>query len=356
MAQFYFGKKVEGPTTPVTLPKKQRSFIKELAPGMVLEDEVFLISSKDLRTASNGSLYIHCVLADRTGQLLARVWQATEQMYAQLAEGGFHRFRGRVENYKGALQFIIDAMMPCDPNTIDLGDFMPQTTEDIDKMFERVKEILRGIKNKYVLNLIKQFVTDEDLMARFRKSPAAIQMHHAFIGGLLEHTRNVLELALLVVPRYPDVSLDLVLAGLFLHDIGKTHELTYDTNFAYSNEGQLVGHIVQAAIWIDRKITAVEAELGEPFPADIRNALLHIILSHHGQYDFGSPKLPALLEAVAVHYIDNLDAKLNMYLTRIQSDNDPASDWTDYVRSLDVKIFKTDVMGIRKPPGGGNGK
>lgn len=353
MSQFYFGKKVEGPTTPVSAPRKQRRFIKDLAAGMTVEDEAFLIASKDLRTTTNGSLYIHCVLTDRTGQLLGRVWQATEQMYAQLTEGGFHRFRGRVENYKGSLQFIVDAMMPCDPNQIDLSDFMPQTGEDIPQMFERVKEILRQIKNKHVLALVKQFVTDEPLMARFRKSPAAIQMHHAFIGGLLEHTRNVLELALAVIPRYPDVSLDLVLAGIFLHDIGKTHELTYDTNFAYSNEGQLVGHIVQAAIWIDQKIRAVEAETGEPFPPDIRIALIHIVLSHHGQYDFGSPKLPALPEAVAVHYLDNLDAKLNMYFNKIYGDNDPASDWTEYVRSLDVKIFKKDVMGIR---GSGKGK
>lgn len=351
MSQFYFGKKVEGPTTPVSPPRKPRRFIKELTAGMTIEDEAFLISQKDLRTTNNGSLYIHCVLCDRTGQMLARVWNANEQMYAQLTEGGFHRFRGRVENYKGSLQFIIDAMMPCDPQTIELSDFMPQTAENIDAMFERVKEILRQIKNKSLLRLLKQFVTDETLMARFRRSPAAIQMHHAFIGGLLEHTRNVLEMALLVIPRYPEVSLDLVLTGLFLHDIGKTYELTYETNFQYSNEGQLVGHIVQAAIWIDQKIKAVEAETGEPFPADIRNALLHIILSHHGQYDFGSPKLPAMPEAVAVHYIDNLDAKLNMYLTKIHCDNDPSSDWTEYVRSLDVKIFKKDVMGIRKPPG-----
>jgi 3'-5' exoribonuclease len=347
MSQFYFGKKTEGPTTPVAAPKKARRFIKDLAAGMTVEDEAFLIASKDLRTTSNGSLYIHCVLADRTGQLLGRVWQATEQMYAQLTEGGFHRFRGRVENYKGSLQFIIDAMMPVDPAKIELADFLPQTTEDVGRMFERVKEILRQIKNRHVLALVKQFITDEPLMARFRRSPAAVQMHHAFIGGLLEHTRNVLELALAVIPRYPEVSLDLVLAGVFLHDIGKTHELTFETNFTYSNEGQLVGHIVQAAMWIDQKIRAVEAETGEPFPADIRTALLHIVLSHHGQYEFGSPKLPATLEAVAVHYLDNLDAKLHMYLTRIKTDNDPASDWTEYVRSLDVKIFKKDVMGIR---------
>ena len=167
---------------PYPAPRKPRRFVKDLQPGEFFEDIIFLINSKDLRTTSNGSLYIHCVLADKTGQLLGRIWQATEAMYEQIPEGGFLRFRGRVENYKGALQFIIDAIRPCDPQLIDLGDFMPQTSEDIPQMFERVKEILRHIKNKPLLNLVKQFITDEPLMDRFRKAPAAIQMHHAFVG------------------------------------------------------------------------------------------------------------------------------------------------------------------------------
>jgi len=327
---------------------KPRRFIKDLAPGEFVEEQVFLINSKDLRTSSNGSLYIHCVLRDKTGQLLARIWQATEPMFEQMPEGGFLRFKGRVENYKGSLQFIIDAMRPCDAAAVDLADFMPQTSEDIGKMFERVKEILRQIKNRHVLNLIKQFVTDEPLMQKFRKAPAAVQMHHAFIGGLLEHTRNVLELALLVIPRYPEVSLDLVLAGVFLHDIGKTEELIYETNFQYTTEGQLIGHIVQAAIWIDQKIKAVEAETGEPFPLDIKNALQHLVLAHHGSYEFGSPKLPAMPEAIALHHLDNLDAKLHIYLDRIKSDPDTANEWTEYVRGLDTKVYKKDVMGIRR--------
>src|SRR5262245_50781917 len=179
----YFGKRVpvSGPTVPP--PKKPRRYIKDLQPGELFEDIVFLISSKDLRTTSNGSLYVHCVLADKTGQLLGRIWQATEAIYEQIPEVGFLRFRGRVENYKGALQFIIDAIRPCDPKLIDLGEFMPQTGEDIKQMFERVKEILRNVKNKQLLSLIKQFITDEALMDRFRKAPAAIQMHHAFVGG-----------------------------------------------------------------------------------------------------------------------------------------------------------------------------
>lgn len=325
-----------------------RQYIKDLAAGTFLDDQVFLIAAKDLRTTSNGSLYIHCVLADKTGQLLGRVWQATEPMFEQMPEGGFMRFKGRVENYKGSLQFIVDGMRPVDAKTVELSEFIPHTREDVDAMFARVKEILRQVRNKHLLNLLKQFILDEPLMQRFRQSPAAMQMHHAYVGGLLEHTRNVLELAVLVMPRYPAVSQDLVLAGIFLHDLGKTAELRCETSFQYTNEGQLVGHIVQAVIWIEEKARAVEAETGEPFPGELKTALQHVVLAHHGSYEFGSPKLPMMPEAIAVHYLDNLDAKLNMFLTRIQGDPDPASDWTEYVRGLDVKIFKKDVMGVRR--------
>lgn len=328
-------------------PAKPRRYVNQLQAGELVEDQVFLIDSKDLRTTNNGSLYIHCILRDKTGQLLSRIWQATEAMYEQIPEGGFLHFKGRVENYKGSMQFIIDAMRPCDTSAIDLSDFMPRTEEDIDVMFEQVKHGLRSIKNPALLKLMKQFVCDDALMARFRKAPAATQMHHAYIGGLLEHTRNVLELALLVIPRYPEVSLDLVLAGVFLHDIGKTAELVYDTSFQYSDRGQLIGHIVQCTIWIEEKVKAVEAETGEPFPVEIKNTLQHIILAHHGTYEFGSPKLPATPEAIAIHHLDNLDAKLNMYLGRIKNDPDQASDWTEYVRGLDTKIYKKDVLGIR---------
>lgn len=326
---------------------RPRRFINQLQAGETIEDQIFLIDAKDLRTTNNGSLYIHCVLRDRTGQILSRIWQASQPMFDQMPEGGFMRFKGRVENYKGAMQFIIDAMRPCESGCIDLSDFMPQTEEDIDVMFEQVKHALRSIKNPHVLQLIKQFVCDEKLMVAFKKAPAAVQMHHAFIGGLLEHTRNVLELALLVIPRYPEVSLDLVLAGVFLHDLGKTAELTYDTSFTYSNRGQLIGHIVQCTIWIEEKIKAVEAETGQPFPAEIKDAIQHLVLSHHGTYEFGSPKLPAMPEAVAIHHLDNLDAKMQMYTQKIKNDPDPACDWTEYVRGLDTKIYKKDVLGIR---------
>lgn len=327
---------------------KARRYIKELGPGERIEDQVFLVASKDLRQTANGSLYIHVVLADRTGQLLARIWQATDAQFQQIPEGGFLRIKGRTESYKGSLQFIIEGMRAVETAGVDLADFLPTTEKDVEVMWARAKEILRTIKNRDLLLLIKQFVDDEEVVKRFKRAPAAMQLHHSFIGGLLEHTLNVLELALVVIPRYPEVSLDLVLASVFLHDMGKTSELAYDTNFRYSDGGQLVGHIVQAAIWIDQKCNEVAKNAGKPFPEDIKLALQHIIVSHHGQYEFGSPKLPATPEAIAVHYLDNLDAKLYSFLYEIRRDDKPEDNFTDYIRSLETKVYKKDVMGIRK--------
>ncbi len=322
--------------------------IAELQAGERLEDEVFLIRSKDLRTTSQGSLYIHAVLVDRTGQLVARAWQATEEMFRQMPEGGFLRFKGRAENYKGNLQFIIDGMKPAEPGSYNLADFMAVTKGDVPKMWSRVTAILKGIKHPDLRALVEEFLNDEDLMNGFRRAPAAANLHHAYIGGLLEHTLSLLELALVVIPRYPQLSVDLVLAGMFLHDLGKVKELSYETALGYTDDGQLLGHIVQAVLWIERKAEAVAAKTGKPFPDPLRWALQHIVLSHHGQYEFGSPKLPAIPEAVAVHYLDNFDAKVNLFLAAIEDDRDPDSRWTEFQRAVETKIYKPDVTGTRK--------
>lgn len=321
-------------------------FIADLKPGQRLDDVVFLIRSKDLRTTTEGRLYIHAVLVDRTGQIVARMWQATEGMYRAMPEGGFMRFKGRVENYKGNLQFIIDGILIADPGTYSVADFLPTTERDREKMWKRLVEILRGIKNGDVLALVEAFLADKALMERFQAAPAAATMHHAYIGGLLEHTLNVLEVALRVIPLYPKLNLDLVLAGVFLHDIGKSKELTFETNIAYSDSGQLLGHIVQATMMIEQKADALAAS-GKPIPDRLRWELQHIVVSHHGSYQFGSPKLPAIPEAVAVHYLDNLDAKVNMFLSEIENHPDPASRWTNYNRALETRIFKPDPTGTR---------
>lgn len=322
-------------------------FIEDLQPGDALTDQVFLVSQRDLRTQKNGGLYIHFVFSDRTGQVLARMWQATQEQFDLVPDGGFIRIRGRVESYQGNRQIIVDGLRPASPDQVDVANFMPHTPFKIDDLWERCLQVLRSIKHKQVIALIKEFVSDDELIARFKKAPAAVQNHHAYVGGLLEHTCSLLELAVRILgsgdsssSHYPRVNRDLVLAGLFFHDIGKTYELTYDTNFVYSTEGQLVGHITQAAILIDRKIVEWEARAGEKFDADIRNVLLHIVLSHHGSYEFGSPRLPACPEAILVHYIDNIDAKLFMALSAIDDARKAQSDWTEWSKALATRIYK----------------
>ncbi len=325
----------------------ERRSISDLHAGDRLEDNVFLVRAKDLRTTTQGGLYIHAVLVDKTGQLVARQWQATEEAYQSIPDGGFMRFKGRVESYKGNLQFIIDGMRPAEDDSFDLADFLAVTKGNREEMWTRVQDVLKKIENADLQALMQKFLDDEGLMERFRRAPAAAVMHHAYIGGLLEHTLSLLELALVTIPRYPDLSLDLVIAGLFLHDIGKADELNFETAIGYTDEGQLVGHIVLAATWIRQKADALSAERGSPFPEPIIWALQHIVLSHHGRYEFGSPKLPAIPEAVVIHYLDNLDAKVNMFATLIEKDQNASSHWTNYNHALETKIFKSDIMGTR---------
>lgn len=329
-----------------------RRFITDLRAGERIEDEVFLIRSKDLRTTTQGGLYIHAVLMDRTGQLVARAWQATEEMFQGMPEGGFMRFKGRTENYKGNMQFIIDAVRPAEPGSFEFADFLPVTKNDINKMWMRLLQIVRGIKHPDLAAIIHEFVIDEELMTRFRKAPAAATLHHAYIGGLLEHTLSLLEIALVVIPNYPKLSLDLVLTGMFLHDIGKSTELSYETAIGYTDDGQLLGHIVQAVIWIEKKADAAAKRTGRPFPERLLWVLEHIILSHHGKYEFGSPKLPAVPEAVAIHHLDNLDAKVHMFLAEIENDRDPAGHWTNFNKALETKVYKPDIMGTRPTKSG----
>lgn len=321
-----------------------RRCVGDLQPGEQIEDQVFLLTQKDLRTTTNGGLYIHAVLADRTGHLVARMWNASQAVYDSMPESGLLRVRGRVESYKGKPQFIIDGIRAVEPGEIDPSDFLPRTRHDVDRMWARMKEILRTIEHPGLLGLVGEFVNDAEFAAAFQRAPAARTNHHAYLGGLLEHTLNLMELAILVLPRYPQVSRDLVLAGLFLHDAGKTAELSAETSFNYTTEGQLIGHIVQAVVWIHQKAAALAARTGRPLPADVLSALCHIIVSHHGRYEFGSPKLPSTREAVFVHYLDNLDAKLTMMTAAIDADPDTTGDWTAWIPALETKVFKADVL------------
>ncbi len=319
--------------------KDDHRFIGELRSGENIE-QTFLVRDKDLRTTKNGDFYITCTLVDKTGSLPGRLWQATESVHAGIPVDGFLLVKGRVEDYKGNLQCIIDGCRPIPPEQVNLADYLATSPFDIEEMWTEINEILRAVKNKDLRRLIKKFMEDHKLIKAVKRAPAAMQMHHAYLGGLVEHTLGVMRGAVALLPLYPKLNADLVLAAAFLHDIGKCAELAADTAIHYTDRGQLVGHITIGAIWLAEKAAAVAAEDGEPFPKNLLNVLQHIILSHHGVYEYGSPKLPAVPEAFVIHYLDNLDAKMWMTAHAIESDPDEKSTFTSKVWALDTRIYK----------------
>ncbi|UCF42296.1 MAG: HD domain-containing protein, partial [Planctomycetota bacterium] len=284
-------------------------FIEEIGPGETVND-IYLVREPVLRSTTRGDLYIAMFICDRTGQLNGRMWQATEAVYKGLPKPGFVRIQGRSELYQNNLQIIINNIGVVDASKVQLEDFLARTDKDTGKMFEEVKAAVGEIKNAQLKALVDEFLADGELMERFCNSPGGVKLHHNYLGGLLEHTHNMLRVARAVLPFYKEVQADLAMAAIFIHDMGKTEELAYDMAFSYTDSGQLIGHITESFVMLNKKADALGAK-GKPVDKDILDALGHIILSHHGQYEFGSPKLPATPEAFMVNYIDDLDAKIN---------------------------------------------
>jgi len=315
-------------------------FINEINPGETIDD-IYIVKDPILRSTTRGDLYIAMYLLDRTGQMNGRMWQATETIYKALPKPGFVHIQGRSELYQNNLQIIINNVSVVDTSNVSIDDFLAQTDKDTKQMFEDIKTIVGRVKHPQLKALVGAFLSDAELMDKFQKAPAAIKMHHNYIGGLLEHTHNMLRVALAILPLYPDVQAELVLAGIFLHDIGKTEELSYDMAFSYTDSGQLIGHISKSLVMINQKADALRTK-GTQIDQTVLDAIGHIILSHHGQYDFGSPKLPATAEAFMVYYIDDLDAKINQVTTLIESDMSD-SNWTGWNNALQTRLYRKRI-------------
>jgi len=314
-------------------------FINELTPGQGL-DQVFVVRDKDLRTTKNGGNYILCTLVDKTGSLPGRMWQASESIFMSIPSGGYLHVKGRTEDYKGSLQFIIEACRPMSEDKVNVGDFLAVAEADPEEMWSELLEILRGVKNKSLRLLIKKFVEDREFVATFKKAPAAMTMHNPYQGGLLEHTLAMARAAVALLGLYPKLNADLALTGIFFHDMGKMAELTSGVAINYTDRGNLVGHITMGVIWLDRKAALVAEETGEPFPQKTLDLLQHMILSHHGSHEYGSPKLPMIPEAFFLHYLDNLDAKMFMTFHDIESVSGDEESFGPYNRSLATRIFR----------------
>ena len=335
----------------------RRNYLRDCQAGDIAED-VYVISGKQIAAGKDGKHYIKAFVSDRSAVVTARMWNATREMFNALPDG-FARVRARVENYQNNLQLVIEQFWPAKEGTFEIGDLLPQTHKDIARMCGKLQEMIGSIQNRHLSALLQAYLDDEKLMGGFCKAPAAMSFHHAYIGGLLEHTLNAIEVADAVSKFYPGLNRDLVVAGIFLHDIAKTWELCYECAFGYTDGGQLVGHIVKSAIWVEHKARDAERLLGgEKIPQELVDVLQHIILSHHGEVSlgFGSSKSPATPEAIAVHYIENMDAKLMMSLAACRGEESGSAmaapgdgKWTEYMKAFQGRLYRPDVAPADAP-------
>jgi 3'-5' exoribonuclease len=316
-----------------------RRFVQGLSDGENIE-EIYLVLDKQLRANRNGNLFLQLDLRDRTGNISARLWNAGEPLFRTFEAGDFVLIKGKVQLFQGALQIILNHVNRVAAEQIDLADFLPHTDKDVSKLYERLRVLLRKVENPHLRALGECFLMDENFSRAFCKAPAGVRQHHAYVGGLLEHVVTMLDAADRLTPLYPELNRDLLLMGVFLHDIGKVRELSYERTFAYTDEGQLLGHLVIGVEMITEKAREAAGLIGSPFPQELLLRLKHLIVSHHGTYEFGSPRLPMTPEAIALHYLDNFDAKLHTFTREIREDPNPGSAWTAYNQSLDRRLFK----------------
>jgi len=298
-------------------------------------DSVFLGAESSLRTTRNDNAYLSVKLSDRSGRVEGRLWDAGEALAGSIAVDDFVHVKGRAESFRNEIQINIRTITRADTDKLRLGDFLPQSEHDSKEMFAELKEILERVEDADYRALIDAFLSDEGFVRGFVSAPAAMQNHHAYLGGLLEHTLSMARLALALVEHYGELRQDLLLTGVFLHDAGKVRELACRRSFQFTTSGRLVGHIVLGALMIEEKVCAMKG-----FPQDKLDMVRHLVLSHHGELAFGAARLPMFAEAMALHHLDNLDAKLKEVAEILEKDANSDDDFTDYSRLFSTQLYK----------------
>jgi 3'-5' exoribonuclease len=302
-----------------------------------------------LGQTKNGKPFIKCLLGDRTGRSPGRMWNASEELFSILPTDGFVAVEGQVQPYQGEMQIIIHQIRAAEPTDADLLELLPCTSHDIEAMYAEVVERMATVEHEALKALVDQYMQDDELMQAFRRAPAAMALHHAYIGGLLEHTLSLLRLADVFCPLYPQLNRDVIMVGVFLHDLAKCVELTWERGFGYSDEGQLVGHIARGVIWLERK-AADAAAMGHKVPEPLLRVLHHIILSHHGRPEYGAQKIPATPEAIAISQLDNLDAKVHMAIQHGRGESNKAAgaggNFTEKIWALETRLYRPDPTTI----------
>lgn len=323
-------------------PRQEHLWIKDIKEEMDIRG-CYLVRQKRIGTTRVGKPFINLVLADRTGELEAKVWENAEQFSAQFQEGDVIEVAGRASAYRNQIQITVTGLQI--PHTEIKPDlFLESAPGDRSEMIKSLRKILKDVRNTHLRALNDRFLADNHFVSLFKNAPAAKNFHHSYLGGLLEHTLSVCQMACQVVDHYPQLDRDLLITGSFLHDIGKIRELGGDLKIDYTDEGRLLGHLVLGVAMVDEKLGELKN-----FPHELAMRLKHMILSHHGEYEFGSPKRPKFLEAFVLHLLDDLDAKINGLGRFMEKDRQEGS-WTDFNRLFDRHFLKGEIRAAEEDP------
>jgi 3'-5' exoribonuclease len=304
----------------------------------------FVVVSKQVKPKKTGDPYLALTLGDRTGQIEAKMWDNVEDALDAFEQDDYLKIKGLINKYKNRFQLTIHKLRRLGESEIDFSDYLPKTTKNIDELWQALTDFVASMQNPHLRNLIQGFMADPEIAAAYRNAPAAKTLHHAYIGGLLDHVVSLFRSCDLICRNYPQVNRDLVLAGAFLHDIGKIHELTYNRSFSYTTRGQLLGHMI-----IELEMLQAKLSLVPDFPPELKTLLEHLIISHHGEYEFGSPKLPMFPEALVLHYMDDLDSKMESMRSLFDREAEQENPWTSYNPSLGRPLLNTAKFLAPKP-------
>lgn len=316
------------------MPTKSR-YVKDIKEGEYVKD-LFLVGNKALLSGSTGKPYLSLTLRDKTGQIECRVWDRAEEIGKRFDRDDVVEIGGNAVLYQGRIQLKVHDVVRVDPSQAELGEFLPVTRQGIDPLWRKLQEYIAGVADPDLARLLAAVLPDPpetETARRFRQAPGGKTMHHDYIGGLLEHTVSVAGICRYLATHYEGVDGDLLVTGAILHDIGKTEELSYAGAFDYTDEGRLLGHLYMGAEWVSRQCDALP-----DFPQEKRILLKHMILSHHGELEYGSPKRPKTLEAILLHFAENMDAKANAFFDAMEDLREGAR-WTDYQRMFERYLF-----------------
>lgn len=298
---------------------------------------ILLVKDKIMAMAKNGKPYMNLRLMDKSGDIEGKIWDNVELLDKTFDKDDFVKIRGKASVYMDKMQVVIAEITKFPEEQLNLADFLPESPRFVSDMLQELQNVVATISNQYLKSLMEAFLADETFISKYSMAPAAKGMHHVYLGGLLEHSLALVKLVKTIVPLYEGINEDLLVVGALMHDVGKIYEMSYTRSFDYTDEGKLLGHITIGVELLDEKIRTVP-----DFPRELSMLIKHMLLSHHGQYEYGSPKRPKTVEATILSYLDDMDSKINGIRAHMAKESASKSRWTAYHRLYDRYFFKSN--------------